>query len=232
LKKAESGRDAQRGLVLSQRLLAEGNFNDALKENYRILTMMGKDSPGDIALFNMALIYAHYDNPERDYQKSRNYLASLVNDFPESPLVEQANVWISIFDVIDETEQDTRIKEEEIVKLDNEVSRLTHRLENQKLLTDWVYEKSLQESEKVLSQNDKSPLDGEALFNMALNYAHYENPDKDLKKSVQYFKRLIEKYPKSPLSERAKIWLGVLNIIEESKQVDIEIEKKKKELTQ
>jgi hypothetical protein len=42
---------------------------------------------------------------------------------------------------------------------------------------------------------------------------------------------LIEGYPKSPLVQQAKIWVGVLQVIEKSKQVDIEIEEMKKELS-
>jgi hypothetical protein len=42
---------------------------------------------------------------------------------------------------------------------------------------------------------------------------------------------LIDRDPQSPLVEQAKIWIGVLNVIEKSKQVDIEIEEMKKELS-
>jgi hypothetical protein len=49
---------------------------------------------------------------------------------------------------------------------------------------------------------------------------------------------MMQYYPKSPLVEQAKIWVEMLQenerlnqIIEKSKQVDIEIEQKKREIS-
>ena len=52
---------------------------------------------------------------------------------------------------------------------------------------------------------------------------------KTIKKSP-VFLGLLKEFPQSPYAEKAKIWTGVLNAIEETKKVDIEIEEKKKEL--
>ena len=51
-------------------------------------------------------------------------------------------------------------------------------------------------------------------------------PKKNYEKASNYFKQLIEEYPKSLLAEQAKIWVSILDVI----QVDIEIEEKKKKL--
>jgi hypothetical protein len=75
------------------------------------------------------------------------------------------------------------------------------------------------------------PPGDEAIFNMGLIYAHYGNPKKDNEKSIFFFRKLLNEHPKSPLVEQAKIWIGVLNVIEKSKQVDLEIEEMKKELS-
>jgi tetratricopeptide (TPR) repeat protein len=85
----------------------------------------------------------------------------------------------------------------------------------------------------------------EALFNMGLIYAHYGYPKRDYKKSLDLFKRLVKMFPQSPLAGQAKLWIGILQenerlnreieelkkTIKKSKQVDIEIEEKKKELS-
>jgi TolA-binding protein len=105
-----------------------------------------------------------------------------------------------------------------------------HLLLGQKLLADGDFKGALRENQAVLALADKGPPGDEALFNMGLIYAHYDNPDKDYKKSIGYFKRLVRAYPRSSLREQAKIWVGVLDVIEKSKQVDIEIEMKKKEI--
>lgn len=105
-----------------------------------------------------------------------------------------------------------------------------HLLVGQRLLAGGDFKGALRENQAALSLADKGPPGDQALFNMGLIYAHYDNPEKDYKKSIGYFKQLVAAYPRSGLREQAKIWVGVLDVIEKSKQVDIEIEMKKKEL--
>jgi len=90
---------------------------------------------------------------------------------------------------------------------------------------------SIRENLKVLSRYADGPPGDRALYNIGLIYAHNENPEKDYKKAVSYLNRLIREYPRSPLVEEAKVWISVLDIIERSKEIDIEIEEKKKELS-
>ncbi len=68
----------------------------------------------------------------------------------------------------------------------------------------------------------------EALFNLGLLCVHYANPKKDYQKALGYFTRVVKEYPRSPLVEEAKIWTSVLESMEKSKRVDIEIEEMKK----
>jgi len=42
------------------------------------------------------------------------------------------------------------------------------------------------------------------------------------------FDKIGREYPNSPLAEEAKIWAGVLQVIEKLKQVDIDIEERRK----
>jgi outer membrane protein assembly factor BamD (BamD/ComL family) len=93
------------------------------------------------------------------------------------------------------------------------------------------YDGAVRENQMVLSLSpDESPGD-EALFSLGLIYAHYGNPKKDFKRSLGFFSRVVKEFPGSPLADEAKIWIGVLGSIEKAKQVDIQIEEKKKELT-
>jgi len=100
------------------------------------------------------------------------------------------------------------------------------------LLTTGDYKGALKEIQGILSLSPNKPFRDEALFQAGLIYAHHMNPEKDFNKSLGYFTELIKDHPQSPLVEQAKIWVGVLDVIEKSKQVDIEIEKKRKQLTQ
>jgi outer membrane protein assembly factor BamD (BamD/ComL family) len=115
----------------------------------------------------------------------------------------------------------------------------------QKLLDQGDYEGSLRKNEKVLSLYENIPPGDEALFNIGLIYGNYSNPKKDYKKSIIHFKKLLTKFPKSPFVVQAKLWIGILQenqslnreieklnkTIKDSKQVDIEIEEKKEELS-
>lgn len=109
-------------------------------------------------------------------------------------------------------------------------------LDGEKLLLAGKYEDSLKKIQKALSLSANQPPGDEALFNMGLIYAHFGNPNKNYEKSLNYFKKLMKDYPLSPLVAQAKIWTVVLQenrelsqMIEKSKQVDIEIEEKKRE---
>ena len=92
------------------------------------------------------------------------------------------------------------------------------------------FEGAMRESQDILARSPKTPPGDEALMNMGLICAHYANPKRDYKKALGYFMRIEKEFPRSPFVEEAKIWVSVLLAFEKAKQVDIEIEKKKKEL--
>ncbi len=92
------------------------------------------------------------------------------------------------------------------------------------------FEGAMKASQQILSHSPKSPPGDEALLNMGLISAHYANPKKDYKKALGYFLRVEREFPRSPFIEEARIWVSVLRAFEKAKQVDIEIEEKKKEM--
>ena len=80
-------------LLRSQRLIDRGDFEGALEENQKVLSSYVNRPPGDEALFNMGLIYAHYGNPQKDYKKAFSFFWRLIKEFPQSPLYEEAKIW-------------------------------------------------------------------------------------------------------------------------------------------
>jgi len=91
------------------------------------------------------------------------------------------------------------------------------------------FEGSLRESQKALTLlKDQSPADT-AIFHMGLVYVHPKNPKKDNKRATYFFNRVIKGYPDSAWVEQAKIWVGVLDGVEKLKQVDLEIEERKRD---
>jgi tetratricopeptide (TPR) repeat protein len=252
--------EARKYLIQGQTLLVQGDYEGSLIENQKVLSLSIHTSPEDEALFNMGLIYAHFGNPRKDYKKSLNFFVKMINDYPRSPLFEQAKIWVGVLHENEKLNQDMEKSKQTIEKTKEMIEKTKqliekleklkraepvveergeardHLLRGQKLLAQGDYEGSLAENQKVLALSTHRPPEDEALFNMGLIYAHVDNPKKDYGKSLDYFKRMMKGYPKSPFVEQAKIWMGVLQeneklnqIIEKSKQVDIEIEEKKRE---
>jgi len=103
--------------------------------------------------------------------------------------------------------------------------------QSQTLLGKGDYDGSLRQSQRVLTlAKNQEPAD-EALFNMALVYADPNNPKKDNRRAISLFNRVLKEYPESRWREQAKIWVGVLDGVEKLKQVDIEIEERKRDRT-
>lgn len=93
------------------------------------------------------------------------------------------------------------------------------------------YEASFKESQKALALARENAPGDAAVFHMGLLYADPNNPRKNNKRAIGFFNRVIKNYPESPWVEQAKIWVGVLDGVEKLKQVDIEIEEKKRDRT-
>jgi outer membrane protein assembly factor BamD (BamD/ComL family) len=229
-------------LLRSQRLLAEGDFEGALKENQELLSKYPNTPPGDEALFNIGLIYAHDGNPDKDYKKAYSTFLKFTDDFPRSPRFEEAKILTELLNIIEVSrikieEQKTVIEEQkssmEEKKAAIKEQKAIHEylLRSQRLLSKGDFERALEENQELLSRYPNTPPGDEALFDMGLIYAHYGNPKKDYRKAISFFQKLVEGYPKSSLATQAKIWIEVLQVIEKSKQVDIEIEQMKKELS-
>ncbi len=96
-----SGEEARAHLALGRRFLTEGNFAGALMENEKVLFLAGRNTPVDEALFAIAMIHAHVDNPAKNQKQSLMILGELIKNYPGSPLVQQAKI---IRDLLDDND--------------------------------------------------------------------------------------------------------------------------------
>jgi len=259
IKEVSLRKEAQKYLLRGQKLLVQRNYDGALDEYQKVLSLSPQKPLEDEAFFNIGLVYVHFGNPKRDYEKSLNLFLKILNDYPESHLAEQAKIWVGVLLENQETIKKTEKLKEALKEMEKTKQMLKepgrakqpearseepgegreHIIRSQKLLAQGNYEGALGENQKILSLSDpRSPKD-EALLNLGLIYAHFGNPQRDLGKSLEFFKRLIKNYPKSFFSEQAKIWVGILEENEELnyhirklKQVDIDIEEMKRKKTQ
>lgn len=235
LQEMDKRRSAQGKLELSQELLAQGDFGGALRANQEVLSTVGKSTPADKALFNMGLIYAHYDNPDKNYAQSKIMFDTLIREYPQSPLVEQAKMWKDTLDCVEREKEDSVKLEKKIEELERqtkgkELANWEHNgqgyfEESQELLKREKYDNVLKDADNIL-EGKNNLIKDIALFNKGLVFAHPGYAGKDYKKASDCFKKITEVYPKSYLFEQAEMWVRMLDAI----QIDMALEQKKKEL--
>ena len=90
---------------LPRKVVEDQNFDEAVRKNLLILEQAGQQHPADEALYNLGLIYAHIDNPAKDFKKSQIYFHVLAKQFPDSPLAEQAGIWLGLFETLEKIQQ-------------------------------------------------------------------------------------------------------------------------------
>jgi outer membrane protein assembly factor BamD (BamD/ComL family) len=97
---------------------------------------------------------------------------------------------------------------------------------SEKLLVQGDYSGALATNQELLSATDDALPKDEALYNIGVIYAHNKNPDKNYKKAIRAFKKLINKYPASPLIEQTKVWVETLQKIENLESANESLELK------
>jgi tetratricopeptide (TPR) repeat protein len=106
LKKLWPQDEARRHLLQAGKLLAGGNYEAALNESEKALSLAVNGPPGDEALYNIGLIYACPGNPKKDQVKSIAALKRLIKEYPEDTWAKQGKVWVQ---VLQESENAKRV---------------------------------------------------------------------------------------------------------------------------
>jgi hypothetical protein len=83
-------------LSRARSLVAQGDYEGALREDQKALQLAAKNLPADEALFHQGLIHAHPGNPRKDFGKSLSFFQRLANEYPGSVRAEEARVWVGI----------------------------------------------------------------------------------------------------------------------------------------
>ncbi len=132
IQEMEKGRDAREHLTRGRNLLARGDYDGSLRENQKALSLSGRDSPADEALFNMGLVYAHHEYPKRDIKKSLDFFRRLVKAYPQSPLAMQAKSWIGILQENERLSSELESSNGEKKRLNSEIEKLNKAIEKTK----------------------------------------------------------------------------------------------------
>jgi tetratricopeptide (TPR) repeat protein len=121
-------------LIRAQKLLVQGDYEAALEENQKALSLSANKPPGDEALYRMTLVYAHPGNPKRDYVKSIATFKRLIKEYPQSAWTEQAKIWVQ---VVQESENAKRM----VASLSQENDRLKRIIEESRKVDMQIEEK-------------------------------------------------------------------------------------------
>jgi len=139
--------------------MAGGQYEASMAKNLTVLNNY-PHSLADQALFQIGLLYAHPQNPDRNHEKSLGSLNNILNGFPESRLRHQAQLWVlTIGEVIDKEQKigilnSNNASLERIVKQQKiEINILQKKIETQKndaLIVS--LEKTVDEQKKEINQ--------------------------------------------------------------------------------
>jgi cell division protein FtsB len=91
-----TGEEALAHLAQGRKFLAREDYGNALKENESVLSLAGRNTPVDEALFYLGLIHALPVNPARNYGKSVVSFRRLIKEYPGSSWVEQAKAMVEL----------------------------------------------------------------------------------------------------------------------------------------
>ena len=95
----------------------EKRYKEAAAAYRKILA----DAPGSAlaadALFELALVHAHHDNPQRDYARAIQKFEEFIRQYPDSNKMAEAQIWISVLKTIQELKKENATLNESIEQL-------------------------------------------------------------------------------------------------------------------
>lgn len=138
-------------LSQARELVQEGKYDQALRVNQEIVSTLGDAPPADEALFNMALIYAHPDNPTRDYRLAVDQLGRIIDEHPDSSYRPTAQVWHALLWENLRLSREVQKRRDLLRRLSNENLNLAKELEQFTSLM----EQSKNENQKLVERLEK-----------------------------------------------------------------------------
>jgi len=133
------------GLAAGGELLSRRDFDGSLKLYQSVLDLARDKPPGDIAAYQIGLVYAHPENPRRDLQKAMSSFARVVSSYPQSSRAEAAHIWVGVL-------KESQDSQREIEKSRQAIERSRQEIEKNRA----AIERSRQEIEKSRAELEKT----------------------------------------------------------------------------
>ena len=226
---------AHQQLEQYRKKLADGFFETVIQQARQVVAKDEKDPPADVALYALGEVYAHNDFIGRNFSLSQYYFEKLSENFPNSPLTSEAKVYINLFETIAAKEKEATALKQNSANRDKLALQKTKQtslpLPN-KRVANQNFDEAATKNMQILEKAGNSEPAEEALYNLGLIYAHAANPEQDYKKSQFYLNLLTQQFPNGRFLEEAQVILGLFKTIDKIQQIDIDIERQKKQLTQ
>lgn len=140
-------------------LLAQGNYDAALKTFEKLLHMAQGEPPSDAATYGIGLVHAHPRNPLRDRQKAVASFSQVIGSFPASPWAEPARIWVEVLREAETSRLEAEKAERWLEQSKREMEKTRMLLEATRLEVEKTraeLEKSRQEIEKSKQILEKS----------------------------------------------------------------------------
>lgn len=129
----------ERHLDQASAKLAQRDFKGALAENEKVIGDKAQ-TLGDRALYQKALIAAHPENPEADYEKAVELFLKIDRQYPGSDLTTESEIWVlALSEIVRGKEEIGLLQEkmaaqgETIRKNKKSINRLKKQLETEEL---------------------------------------------------------------------------------------------------
>lgn len=145
-------RDIRESMAQGHSSFMNRAYEESLAKYRDVMALARNDAPADTASFNIGLIYAHPDNPNRNERRAIEAFRKVISDHAYSPWVEQSRIWIGVLDQAEKLRREAENSREEA-----ERSRLAlekSRQDAEKLKE--VMEKSRQEVDRTRQEMEKS----------------------------------------------------------------------------
>jgi tetratricopeptide (TPR) repeat protein len=137
----------EKQLLEARKRFASGDYRNALEISQRTLAQ-DPASLADQSLFQIGMIYAHPDNPDRDIQKALQSFQGIIDRYPASLLKPEAHLWLAVLGQLSAQEDQIRFLTQRNAPLEKalkmqkkKISRLEDQLEKLKRIDIHIEEK-------------------------------------------------------------------------------------------
>jgi hypothetical protein len=88
-------------LAVLKSIARHEDFETLLNHYQEMLVDPPKDRSADALLFSIGLLYAHPENPKKNYRKSAGFFKRVIKEYPGSLCTGEAKIWIGVLDDIE-----------------------------------------------------------------------------------------------------------------------------------